>query len=78
VLYQLDDLPGAESRPWLVDLIHWGNPLTPAIETYRTPLYAGELPPAADAIYLCVAAVVALVVGALVFNRVDDRIASEA
>ena len=78
VLYQLDDLPGAEGRPWLVDLIHWGNPLTPAIETYRTPLYAGELPPAADAIYLCVAAVVALVVGALVFNRVDDRIASEA
>ena len=78
VLYQLDDLPGAESRPWLVDLIHWGNPLTPAIETYRTPLYAGELPPAADAIYLCVAAVVALVVGALVFSSVDDRIASEA
>jgi ABC-type polysaccharide/polyol phosphate export permease len=78
VLYQLDDLPGAEGRPWLVDLIHWGNPLTPAIETYRTPLYAGELPPAADAIYLCVAAVVALVVGALDFRRVDDRIASEA
>jgi ABC-type polysaccharide/polyol phosphate export permease len=78
VLYQLDDLPGAESRPWLVDLIHWGNPLTPAIETYRTPLYAGEVPPAGDAIYLCVAAVVALVVGALVFNSVDDRIASEA
>jgi len=78
VLYQLDDLPGAESRPWLVDLIHWGNPLTPAIESYRTPLYAGEAPRAADAIYLCVAAVVALVVGALVFSAVDDRIASEA
>ena len=78
LLLELVGHPGAESRPWLVDLIHWGNPLTPAIETYRTPLYAGELPPAADAIYLCVAAVVALVVGALVFNRVDDRIASEA
>ena len=26
VLYQLEDLPGAESRPWLVDLLHWGNP----------------------------------------------------
>ena len=26
VLYQLDDLPGAESRPWLIDLIHWGKP----------------------------------------------------
>jgi lipopolysaccharide transport system permease protein len=78
VLYQLDDLPGAESRPWLIDLLHWGNPMTPAIEAYRTPLYAGALPPAADTIYLCVAAVVALAVGALVFTSVDDRIASEA
>ena len=78
ILYQLDDLPGAESHPWLVDLIHWGNPVTPAIEAFRTPLYTGELPPAADTLYLCVAAVVALVVGALTFNAVDDRIASEA
>ena len=78
ILYQLDDLPGAESHPWLVDLIHWGNPMTPAIEAYRTPLYAGELPPAADTLYLCVAAVVALAVGAFTFTRVDDRIASEA
>jgi len=78
ILYQLDDLPGAESRPWLVDLIHWGNPMTPAIEAYRTPLYAGELPPLADTLYLCVAALVALAVGALTFNAIDDRIASEA
>jgi ABC-type polysaccharide/polyol phosphate export permease len=78
ILYQLDDLPGAESRPWLIDLLHWGNPLTPAIETYRTPLYAGELPPAADTLYLSVAALVALALGAFVFSVVDDRIASEA
>jgi ABC-type polysaccharide/polyol phosphate export permease len=78
ILYQLDDLPGAESRPWLVDLIHWGNPMTPAIEAFRTPLYAGELPPAGDTLYLCVAAVVALALGAFTFNAVDDRIASEA
>jgi lipopolysaccharide transport system permease protein len=78
VLYRLEDLPGAESRPWLVDLLHWGNPLTPAIEAYRAPLYAGELPSAGDALYVCVAAVVALALGALVFRSVDDRIASEA
>jgi ABC-type polysaccharide/polyol phosphate export permease len=78
VLYQLEDLPGAESRPWLVDLLHWGNPVTPAIESYRTPLYAGELPSAGDVVYLCVATIVALLLGALVFSAVDDRIASEA
>ena len=78
ILYRLEDVPGAESRPWLVDLLHWGNPLTPAIEAYRAPLYAGELPSAGDAVYLGVAAVVALALGALVFSAVDDRIASEA
>jgi lipopolysaccharide transport system permease protein len=78
VLYRLEDLPGAEARPWLIDLLHWGNPVTPAIETFRAPLYAGELPPFADALYLCVATVVALALGGLVFSGVDDRIASEA
>ena len=78
ILYQLDDLPGAQSRPWLVDLLHWGNPLTPAVESYRTPLYEGELPPTGDLVYLVVAAGVALALGALVFRSVDDRIASEA
>jgi ABC-type polysaccharide/polyol phosphate export permease len=78
VLYQLEDLPGADSRPWLIDLLHWGNPVTPAIESYRAPLYAGELPSAGDAVYLGVASIVALAFGALIFNAVDDRIASEA
>jgi ABC-type polysaccharide/polyol phosphate export permease len=59
-------------------VLHWGNPLTPAIESYRTPLYDGELPPTGDLLYLVVAAAVALAVGALVFRSVDDRIASEA
>ena len=78
ILYRLEDLPGAEGRPWLIDLLQWGNPLTPAVEAYRAPLYAGELPPAAETLYLCVAAVVALALGAVVFSAVDDRIASEA
>lgn len=78
VLYQLQDLPGAETHPWLIDLLHWGNPLTPAIESYRAPLYAGTLPPTGDLLYLVVATLVALGVGAAVFRGVDDRIASEA
>jgi ABC-type polysaccharide/polyol phosphate export permease len=78
ILYQLEDLPGAAAHPWLVDLLHWGNPLTPAIESCRAPLYAGDLPPTGDLLYLVVATVVALAVGAAVFSAVDDRIASEA
>lgn len=78
ILYQLEDLPGAAERPWLVDLLHWGNPLTPAVESFRTPLFAGEPPPVADLLYLVVATLLALALGALVFSSVDDRIASEA
>jgi homopolymeric O-antigen transport system permease protein len=77
ILYSLDRLPGAEGNPWLIDLIRWGNPLTPVIECFREPLFYGEVPSAALLVYLGVETVVALVLGAVVFNAVDDRIAAE-
>ena len=43
----------------------------------RDTLWLGAAPSAADVIYLAVAAVVALGLGAYVFGRVDDRIAIE-
>jgi lipopolysaccharide transport system permease protein len=77
VLYSLDRIPGAKTHPWFERLIHWGNPLTPAIEALRAPLFFGHAPRAADAVYLAVSAVAALALGAFVFTRVDDRIAVE-
>jgi lipopolysaccharide transport system permease protein len=77
VLYSLDGLPGADDYPWIVDLIQWGNPLTPVIECFRTPLFLGEVPPTSYLVYLGVETVVALVLGAAVFSAVDDRIAAE-
>lgn len=77
VLYSLDALPGAANNPWLVDLIHWGNPLTPMIQCFRAPLFLGEVPATGDLVYLLVETVVALALGALVFSSVDDRIAAE-
>ena len=63
VLYSLDAIPGAEAYPWLVDLVHWGNPVTPAVESFRDPLFFGELPAAGDVLYLVVATVVSLALG---------------
>jgi ABC-type polysaccharide/polyol phosphate export permease len=77
VLYSLETIPGVSEHPRLVDVIHWGNPLTPAIEAVRDPLFFGELPAAGDTVYLVVAAAVSLALGALVFTRVDDRVAVE-
>ena len=77
VLYSLDNLPGADTHPWLVDLLRWGNPLTPALEAFRDPVFFGVLPAAGDVVYVLVSAVVALALGAFVFRRVDDRVAVE-
>jgi lipopolysaccharide transport system permease protein len=74
VLYPLSD-PQIASKDWVVDLIHWGNPLSPPIEALHSVLFYGDLPTAADTIYTIVAALLALALGALVFNRVDDEIA---
>ncbi len=77
VLYDLDGIPGADRHPWLVDLIHWGNPITPAVLAVRDPLFFGVAPAAGDVVYLAVASVLALLFGAVVFRRVDDRVAVE-
>ena len=77
VLYSLESIPGVQDHPRLVDLVHWGNPLTPALEAFRDPLFFGVLPAAGDVAYLLVSAAVSLALGAFVFSRVDDRVAVE-
>ncbi len=78
ILYSLDELPGGFDRyGTVVDLLRWANPVTPPIEALRAPLFFGELPALADLLYLLGATVAALALGALVFSRVDDRIAVE-
>ena len=76
ILYPLSN-PQIARRDWVVSLIHWGNPLSPMVEALRAPLFYGRLPSLGDTLYTVVAAIVALALGAFVFNRVDDQIAVE-
>ena len=76
ILYSLTGAELAKHRH-VVEVIHWVNPLSPAIEAVRAPLFAGTLPHWTDALYLVVACTLALAVGALVFRSVDDQIAIE-
>ena len=69
--------PGARSHHALLDLLRWGNPVAPPIFAVRDALWSGHLPRLADVVYLAVAAVLALILGAIVFRAVDDRIAVE-
>lgn len=61
----------------VIEAIHWLNPLSPAVEAVRAPLFLGTMPFWGDALYLVVACAAALALGAFVFTRVDDQIAIE-
>jgi ABC-type polysaccharide/polyol phosphate export permease len=76
VLYPLSD-PQISQHQWVVDVIHWGNPLAPAVQALRDPLFYGRLPYVWDVVYVVVASVAALALGAAVFRSVDDQIAVE-
>jgi ABC-type polysaccharide/polyol phosphate export permease len=77
VLYSIDQLPGVDDHPSIAFVLHWVNFLTPPIEAMRAVLFFGDAPAVGDTVYTVVAAAIALVVGAFVFTRSDDRIATE-
>src|SRR5918994_4074968 len=77
ILYSFDQIGAFDEHDTLVAVLRWGNPVTPPIEAIRVPLWEGRLPGAGDVAYLVAAAIVALALGAWVFNRADDRIAVE-
>ena len=74
ILYPLSQV--AQHRHVLA-VIHWANPLSPAVEAIRAPLFLGTLPRWSDALYLVLASLISLALGAFVFTRVDDQIAIE-
>jgi ABC-type polysaccharide/polyol phosphate export permease len=61
----------------LLSVLHWVNPVAPPIFAIRDAIWSGNLPHLWDVVYLLVAASLSLVLGALVFRSVDDRIAVE-
>ena len=75
ILYGLDTVSSSHRDVGAV--IHWVNPLSPAVEAVRAPLFLGTLPRWTDALYLVVACCVSLALAAWVFGRVDDQIAIE-
>jgi len=78
VLYPLSGATGLAARHHTVlEAIHWVNFLSPAVEAIRDPLFWGRMPYWLDVVYLVVATLAALALGAYIFRRVDDQIAIE-
>jgi ABC-type polysaccharide/polyol phosphate export permease len=61
----------------LLTALHWVNPVAPPVFAVRDAIWSGHAPHLWDVVYLVAAAAVSLVLGALVFRSVDDRIAVE-
>jgi lipopolysaccharide transport system permease protein len=77
VFYSLEQLPGAAGHPVLVDLLRYGNPVTPYVEGIRATILEGSVPgPGALAYVFLVGPLVALA-GLWILQRYDDRLAVE-
>jgi ABC-type polysaccharide/polyol phosphate export permease len=61
----------------IVQILRYGNPVSPAISAIRDPLWAGTAPRAVDVVYVVIATLAALALGAFTFKHFDDRIAVE-
>ncbi len=77
VFYTYESIPAVQDHPTLITILEYANPLTPILTSIRDPLFFGELPSWIDVVYTVAAGVISLVLGALIFRRVDDRLAVE-
>ncbi len=75
IFFEPERFPGLEARPWLGDLLRWGNPVAPFIEAVRDVLYEGAVPGAATLAYVAVAAALALLGGRALFRRLEGELA---
>jgi ABC-2 type transport system permease protein len=71
IMYSLDSVP--VSIKWLFKL----NPMTSVIQSYHRILYAKMLPSAKDLLYAAVFAIVLLIIGEIIFAKLDDNFAEE-
>jgi ABC-2 type transport system permease protein len=77
VLYSLDLLPAAVQHPWLIDLLRYGNPVTPYVEGLRAAILEGVVPGATLLVYVFVVGPAVALIGLRVVQRFEDRLAIE-
>ncbi|MFL5822376.1 MAG: ABC transporter permease [Solirubrobacteraceae bacterium] len=75
VLFQITQLPGLHSHAWAGPLLRWGNPIAPFIDAIRTVIYDGRTPSGAELIYVVGAAAISMVVGVIIFRRMEGELA---
>lgn len=67
----------ADAHGWVIDLLHWANPLSPFVITIQDALFFGRWPSPGDVLYSVAAAAAVLVAGVIVFKRLEREMAVE-
>jgi ABC-type polysaccharide/polyol phosphate export permease len=75
IFIRVDDFPGVRDHRWVGDLLEWGNPIAPFVDSLRQILYSGVSPSGAQLLYLTVAGLGTLAVGTLLFRRLERDLA---
>jgi lipopolysaccharide transport system permease protein len=76
IFYTFDLVPGLAEHELVADILYYGNVMAPMVEAIRDPIFFGQLPALGDVIYSVGVAIGSLALGAWVFARLDDRLAS--
>jgi lipopolysaccharide transport system permease protein len=77
VFYSLEELPGAAGREWLIDLLRYGNPVTPYVESIRGAVLQGAVAGPAMLAYVFIVGPALALVGLWLAQRYEDRLAVE-
>ena len=77
VLYGLQQLPAAAQHAWLIDLLRYGNPVTPYVEGLRAVILQATVPGPVLLLYIFLVGPALALVGLWVVQHYDDRFAIE-
>jgi lipopolysaccharide transport system permease protein len=79
VMYSFATLPllTSDGPTWVIDWLHWANPIAPFMIAIQDSLFWGRWPTVGDVIYSVVAAAIILPLGILVFRRLEREMAVE-
>jgi lipopolysaccharide transport system permease protein len=75
ILYGLDQLPAAAQHRWLIDLMRYGNPVTPYVEGIRAVSLQATVPGPTLLIYIFAVGPALAVIGLGVLQRYEDQLA---
>jgi len=77
VLYGLEQLPAAQEHTWVIDILRYGNPVTPYVEGVRGVILQATVPGPSLLVYIFVVGPAVALLGLWVIQRYEDRLAIE-